>query len=85
MGAEGAGEIIFAKEVKDSDNPKEALKKKIEDYKEKFQTPYVAASKGYVDEVIEPKVTRYKLIKSLEMLSGKLDTNPSKKHGNIPL
>jgi len=85
MGAEGAGEIIFAKEVKDSDDPKEALKKKIENYKEKFQTPYVAASKGYVDEVIEPKVTRYKLIKSLEMLSGKLDTNPPKKHGNIPL
>lgn len=85
MGPQGASEIIFAKEIKAAENPAEKLQEKITEYREKFANPYVAAAKGYVDEVIEPKVTRYKLIKALEMLANKRDDNPPKKHGNIPL
>ena len=85
MGPEGASEIIFAKEIKAAENPKEKLQEKIREYREKFANPYVAAGKGMIDEVIEPKVTRYKLIKALEMLKSKRDENPPKKHGNIPL
>lgn len=85
MGPQGASEIIFAKEIKAAENPAEKLQEKIAEYREKFANPYVAAAKGYVDEVIEPKVTRYKLIKALEMLANKRDDNPPKKHGNIPL
>ncbi len=85
MGPNGASEIIFAREIKESEDPAAKLQEKIEEYREKFANPYVAASKGYVDEVIEPKVTRYKLIKSLKMLENKRDEIPAKKHGNIPL
>ncbi len=85
MGPKGASQIIFRKEIKNADDPEEKLQEKIEDYREKFANPYVGASKGYIDEVIEPKITRYKLIKSLKMLENKRDENPSKKHGNIPL
>jgi len=85
MGPEGASEIIFSKELKNSDNPKELLAEKIVEYRDNVASPYVAASRGYVDEIIEPKMTRYKLIKALEMLSNKRDVNPPKKHGNIPL
>ncbi|HPC36824.1 MAG TPA: acyl-CoA carboxylase subunit beta [Candidatus Marinimicrobia bacterium] len=85
MGPEGAAEIIFAHDLKTAANPEQRFAEKVEEYREKFANPYVAASKGYIDEVIEPKITRYKLIKTLEMLSNKRDTLPSKKHGNIPL
>jgi propionyl-CoA carboxylase beta chain len=85
MGPQGASEIIFSKEIRSANNPQEKLQEKIEEYRDKFANPYVAASKGYVDEVIEPKITRYKLIKALEMLANKRDDNPPKKHGNIPL
>jgi len=85
MGPQGASEIIFSKEIKAAAKPKEKLQEKIEEYRDKFANPYVAAAKGYVDEVIEPKITRYKLIKALEMLANKRDDNPPKKHGNIPL
>ncbi|MBN2414827.1 acyl-CoA carboxylase subunit beta [bacterium] len=85
MGPEGASQIIYAKEVQDAENPEEKLQEKIQEYRDKFANPYVAAGKGIIDEVIEPKVTRYKLIKALEMLQNKRDTNPPKKHGNIPL
>ena len=85
MGPQGASEIIFSKDIKNADDPDKMHKEKIEEYREKFANPYVAASKGLIDEVIEPKVTRYKLIKALEMLSNKRDSNPPKKHGNIPL
>lgn len=85
MGPNGASEIIFAREIKEAADPAAKLQEKIEEYREKFANPYVAASKGYVDEVIEPKVTRYKLIKSLKMLENKRDEIPAKKHGNIPL
>jgi acetyl-CoA carboxylase carboxyltransferase component len=85
MGPEGASEIIFSKEIKTAADPAAKLNEKINEYREKFANPYVAASKGIVDEVIEPKVTRYKLIKALEMLKNKRDDNPPRKHGNIPL
>lgn len=85
MGPQGAAEIIFAREIKEAENPEQRFAELVEEYREKFANPYVAASKGYIDEVIEPKTTRYKLIKTLEMLSNKRDTNPPKKHGNIPL
>jgi len=85
MGPEGASQIIYAREVKEAENPEEKLQEKIKEYRDKFANPYVAAGKGIIDEVIEPKVTRYKLIKALEMLQNKRDTNPPKKHGNIPL
>jgi propionyl-CoA carboxylase beta chain len=85
MGPKGACEIIFAKEIKEADDPEAKLKEKIEEYREKFANPYVTASKGYVDQIIEPKTTRYKLIKALAMLENKRDNNPPKKHGNIPL
>ncbi len=85
MGSEGASEIIFSKEIRDAEKPAEKLQEKIEEYTERFANPYVAASKGFIDEVIEPRMTRYKLIKALEMLQNKRDENPPKKHGNIPL
>ncbi len=85
MGPQGASEIIFAKEISEAENSREKLSEKIEEYRERFANPYVAASKGFIDEVIEPRKTRYKLIKSLEMLRNKRDENPPKKHGNIPL
>jgi acetyl-CoA carboxylase carboxyltransferase component len=85
MGPQGASEIIFAKEIKSAEKPEQKLEELIEEYRDKFANPYIAASKGYIDEVIEPKITRYKLIKALEMLANKRDENPPKKHGNIPL
>jgi len=85
MGPQGAAEIIFAREIKEAENPEQRFAEMIEEYREKFANPYIAASKGYIDEVIEPKITRYKLIKTLEMLSNKRESNPPKKHGNIPL
>ncbi|HHS14264.1 MAG TPA: acyl-CoA carboxylase subunit beta [bacterium] len=85
MGPEGASEIIFSKEIRDAADPEKKLQEKIQEYRERFANPYVAAGKGIVDEVIEPKVTRYKLIKALEMLKNKRDENPVRKHGNIPL
>lgn len=85
MGPEGASEIIFSRELKNAENPKELLDEKITEYRENVASPYVAASRGYIDEIIEPRMTRYKLIKALEMLSNKRDVNPPKKHGNIPL
>jgi len=85
MGAEGAANIIFAREIQNSDNPEETRQRKIEEYREKFANPYVAASKGMVDDVIDPRETRIKIIQALEMLRNKKDSRPAKKHGNIPL
>jgi len=85
MGSQGAVEIIFSKQIKKADDPKAEAEKLIEEYKEKFANPYIAASRGYVDEVIEPRYTRAKLITALTMLENKVDRNPKKKHGNIPL
>lgn len=85
MGAKGASEIIFKKEIKDSDNPAEALIEKEKLYADKFANPYSAASRGFIDEVIEPKFTRRKLIKAFAMLENKEVDKIDKKHGNIPL
>ncbi len=85
MGAKGAAEIIFRKEIKNSLNPEETLKQKEEEYKERFANPYAAAGRGYVDEVIEPSLTRERLIRGFKMLENKVDNLPRKKHGNIPL
>jgi acetyl-CoA carboxylase carboxyltransferase component len=85
MGAEGAANIVFRKEIKASDDPIETRQKKIEEYREKFSNPYVAAARGYVDDVIEPSTTRLRLINALMMLSSKRENRPAKKHGNIPL
>jgi len=85
MGPQGAVEIIFKKEIKASADPQAELDKKIDDYREKFASPYVAASYGYIDDVIIPADTRRRLVKALAFLDGKKDTMPPKKHGNIPL
>ncbi len=85
MGARGAVEIIFHKEIKEAADPEAMEKQKIADFEEKFANPYTAAERGYVDEVIEPSQTRWKLISGFEMLRNKVDANPKKKHGNIPL
>jgi len=85
MGASGAAEIIFKREIADAENPVEKLKEKVEDYTRKFANPYRAAHRGYIDEVIYPDQTREKLIKAFEMLENKVDVLPKKKHGNIPL
>jgi len=85
MGAEGAANIIFRKDIESAENPTEERANKIADYKERFATPYVAAERGYVDQVIEPKETRPRLANALEMLSTKRESRPAKKHGNIPV
>ena len=85
MGAEGAVNIISRKEIKEAKNPNDERARLIKNYETQFNNPYVAAEVGYIDEVIEPAMTRKRLIDSLEMLKNKRDTNPPKKHGNIPL
>ncbi len=85
MGPEGAVSIIFRKELAEADDPDARKAELVEEYREKFANPYVAASRGYLDDVIEPRYTRPRLINALEMLSNKRDANPAKKHGNIPL
>lgn len=85
MGAKGAAEIIFRKEIKESDDPQAKIIEKEAEYAEMFANPYNAAGRGYVDEVIEPSKTREKLIKAFKMLENKVAVLPKKKHGNIPL
>jgi acetyl-CoA carboxylase carboxyltransferase component len=85
MGPGGAVEIIFSKEIKEADNQQEKARLLEEEYKEKFANPYIATRRGYVDDVIEPRRTRFRIIKALEMLRNKRDSLPMKKHGNIPL
>jgi acetyl-CoA carboxylase carboxyltransferase component len=85
MGPEGAVNIIFRKELDKARDPVKKRAELVAEYKEKFANPYVAAQRGYIDDVIEPKETRPRLINALEMLSNKRDTSPAKKHGNIPL
>jgi len=85
MGPEGAANIIFAREIANSDNPEATRQQKIDEYREKFANPYVAASRGMVDDVIDPRETRIKIIQALEMLRNKKESRPYKKHGNIPL
>lgn len=85
MGPDGAVNIIFRKELEKAKDPVKRKAELVAEYKEKFANPYVAASRGYIDDVIEPKETRPRLINALAMLSNKRDSNPAKKHGNIPL
>ncbi len=85
MGAKGAVEIIFRRQIQKAADPQSEMDRLVADYEEKFGNPYVAAERGYVDEVIEPSRTRQRLIQSLELLENKRDENPPKKHGNIPL
>ncbi len=85
MGAKGAAEIIFKKEISEAANPSEKLNEKVEKYTLKFANPYRAAHRGYIDEVIYPDQTREKLIRAFQMLENKVAKLPRKKHGNIPL
>lgn len=85
MGAKGAAEIIFRKEIAEAEDPAAKLQEKIDEYTEKFANPYRAAHRGYIDAVIMPSDTRKKLIAAFKMLENKVDTLPRKKHGNIPL
>ncbi|MDQ3703436.1 MAG: methylmalonyl-CoA carboxyltransferase, partial [Chloroflexota bacterium] len=85
MGAEGAVPLIFREEIEGSTEPEATRARLIEEYRRTFAHPYVAAARGYVDDVIEPRLTRRKLVSALEMLKNKRDANPPKKHGNIPL
>lgn len=85
MGAKGAAEIIFKREIETDPNPDQKLKEKVDEYTEKFASPYQAAAHGYIDEVILPSQTRQKLIKAYQMLENKALKLPRKKHGNIPL
>ena len=90
MGAEGAAKIIFRREIAAAGAPgsPEALAEEarlVQQYKDRFYHPYIAAAKGYLDDVIEPRETRKRLIRALEFCHTKRDQNPPKKHGNIPL
>ncbi|MEK7314700.1 MAG: carboxyl transferase domain-containing protein, partial [Candidatus Eisenbacteria bacterium] len=85
MGAEGAVNILYRKEIEQSKDPAATRAKLIEEYNDKFANPYVAAALGYLDDVIEPQETRPRLIRALRMLSKKRQSLPPKKHGNIPL
>jgi acetyl-CoA carboxylase carboxyltransferase component len=86
MGPEGAVKIVYRRELDKAGKQAEALRvEKVESYREKFANPYIAAERGYVDEVIEPARTRSKLIAGLRLLETKRDSNPPRKHGNIPL
>lgn len=85
MGPDGAANIIFRKEISQAEDPAAVRTQKIEEYRDKFSNPYVAAARGYVDDVIEPATTRPRLISALEMLASKRENRPTKKHGNIPL
>jgi propionyl-CoA carboxylase beta chain len=85
MGPEGAVNILYRKELAGSDDPETLRKEKVAEFRAKLANPYIAAERGFVDEVIEPKVTRKKLTTALASLATKRDRNPPKKHGNIPL
>ncbi len=85
MGAKGAAEIIFKKEIAEASDPEAKLNEKVDEYTKKFANPYRAAHRGYIDEVIFPDQTREKLIKAFQMLENKVAVLPKKKHGNIPL
>ena len=85
MGAEGAVNILFRKEITGAENKDAKRKELLDDYREKFANPYRAAELGYIDEIIEPSVTRSRLIRSFELLANKRQSNPPKKHSNLPL
>jgi propionyl-CoA carboxylase beta chain len=85
MGAEGAVNIVYRREIQQAADPAAARTEKVNEFKTRFANPFVAAERGYIDDVIEPRETRPRLIKALRLLENKVDTMPRKKHGNIPL
>ncbi len=85
MGPEGAVNILYRNELKSAPDPGLFRAEKVAEFREKFASPYIAARRGFIDEVIEPRITRRKLISGLRMLENKRDANPPRKHGNIPL
>jgi propionyl-CoA carboxylase beta chain len=85
MGPEGAVNILYRNELKTAPDPAAFRASKVEEFRSRFASPYIAAQRGYIDEIIEPRVTRRKLITGLRMLENKRDSNPPRKHGNIPL
>ena len=85
MGPDGAVNIISREEISKSDDPEATRARLAEEYRERFANPFVAAARGFIDDVIDPAQTRPKLIRALEMLRTKQDSLPAKKHGNIPL
>ena len=85
MGPDGAANIIFKKDIEGAEDPVQTRAEKIQEYKDKFATPYIAAKRGYVDAVIEPKESRPRLANAFEMLASKRENRPAKKHGNLPV
>ena len=84
MGPEGAANIIFRKEIMEAEDPEKMRKQKIQEYKDKFANPYVAAARGYIDSVIEPEETRRFLLHAIEVAINKVVNRPEKKHGIPP-
>ena len=85
LGPKGAAEIIYRKEIKDADDPDEVLAQKTEEYREMYANPFMAAKRGFIDDVIKPSETRHRIIRSLQVLENKKERKPKRKHGNIPL
>jgi propionyl-CoA carboxylase beta chain len=85
MGPEGAVNVLFKKELEAADDPVAERARRVAEFRDKFASPFVAAARGFVDEIIQPRATRNKLILALATLSTKREKNPPKKHGNIPL
>jgi methylmalonyl-CoA decarboxylase subunit alpha len=85
MGAKGAAGVLYGKAARQAENPAEFLAEKEKEYQDTVANPYVAAQRGYIDDIIEPSKTRLRIIRALSLLRNKRDTNPMKKHGNIPL
>jgi propionyl-CoA carboxylase beta chain len=85
LGPKGAAEIIHRKEIQAAENPEDLLAQKTDEYRKTFANPFLAAKKGYIDDVITPRDTRQRLIRSLQFLERKNKKNPWRKHGNIPL
>ncbi|MCH7835697.1 MAG: methylmalonyl-CoA carboxyltransferase, partial [Chloroflexi bacterium] len=84
-GPDAAVNIVFRREIEAAKDPEAKRKELVEQYRQQFANPYVTAARGFIDDVIEPRDTRVKIIRALEMLQNKTDTNPPKKHGSIPL
>jgi propionyl-CoA carboxylase beta chain len=85
MGPEGAVNIVYRRELAGANGSEEVRRQKTAEFRERFANPFVAAERGYVDDVIEPRETRPRVIRALRLLENKVDSNPRKKHGNIPL
>jgi propionyl-CoA carboxylase beta chain len=85
MGPKGAAEVIYRKEIQAAQDPEALLNEKMEQYRRTFANPFLAARRGYIDDVIFPRDTRHRLIRTLQVLEGKVAKHPDRKHGNIPL